>query len=274
MSPAFPTAAYLRRIGLSEQTGPPTLELLAELQLAHLVAVPFENLHVYHRRSPRTGVDWSVPKIVEQGRGGWCFELNGAFAALLRAVGFTADHVACRVWEGSSTNPVPGGWGPEFDHLATVVHLAGERWFVDVGFGDCCVQPLPLADHEQAAVPRAARMEARGDAFVLHELMPSEAATAVSATWTPQLHIDPTPRALPEFDGRCRQLQDDPTSMWHQKPFATRALDGSGSRVTLRSGVLRVRTGAGPFVDQPVASAEEWDARLAEWFNLEDSALR
>ena len=41
MSPAFPTAAYLRRIGLSEQTGPPTLELLAELQLAHLVAVPF-----------------------------------------------------------------------------------------------------------------------------------------------------------------------------------------------------------------------------------------
>ena len=57
--------------------GLPTLQLLGELQLAHLIRVPFENLHAFHRRGVRTDIDWSYPKIVDSARGGWCFELNG-----------------------------------------------------------------------------------------------------------------------------------------------------------------------------------------------------
>jgi len=260
-------AAYLRRIGVHPQVGAPSLELLAHLQLAHLTTVPFENLHVVHRRRPRTGLDWSVPKIVDQRRGGWCFELNGAFGALLGALGFRARHVACRVWEGNPGNPVPGDWGPPFDHLAVVVALDGNDWLVDVGFGDCCTQPLPLAEGSYDAIPRRARLAAQGTSWVLHELMPGESSGA-SPTWTPQLLIDPMARALHEFDGRCEYLQTEPTSTWHQKPFATRALDGSGSRVTLRLGVLRRRDGTGPWVDKCVEEGAPWDALLAEWFGL------
>ena len=280
MNPVLEPEAYLRRIGVDPQVGAPSYELLAHLQLAHLIAVPFENLHVVHRRGPRTGLDWSVPKIVHQRRGGWCFELNGAFGALLQALGFRARHVACRVWEGNPGDPTPGEWGPPFDHLAVVVELDGHDWFVDVGFGDCCLQPLPLAAGEVEALPRRARLEpdeSAGTYWVLHELMPGDGGPATpQSAWTPQLLIDPAARGLHEFDGRCDFLQTHPTSTWHQKPFATRALDGTGSRVTLRSTVLRRRTGTGPWHDQSLGHTLDhnlkegapWDALLEEWFEL------
>jgi N-hydroxyarylamine O-acetyltransferase len=166
----FSSDRYLQRIGISPQTGPPTVELLAALQLAHIIHVPFENLHVFHARGVRTDLDWSYPKIVEQRRGGWCFELNGCFGALLGDVGFDVDYISCRVWGEAD------GWGPALDHLGLVVHLDGERWFVDVGFGDNCLVPLPLLDGEYPAVPRRARVEVEvdDDAFVLTELMPDD----------------------------------------------------------------------------------------------------
>ena len=270
-----PVAAYLRRIGMDPQTGPPTLKLLAALQLAHLTTVPFENLAVFHHRGPRTSLDWSVPKVVDQRRGGWCFELNGAFGALLMALGFDADHVACRVWEGNPGNPTPADWGPEFDHLGVVVRLDGEHWFVDVGFGDCCLVPLPLRAGEYDAAPRRARMEPQpGGSCVLHALLPPDGDGRAAAAWTPQLHIDPTPRRLDEFDGRSHHLQTEATSTWRQKPFATRALDGTGSRVTLRRGLLRRRAGTDPFADERVEEGAPQDALLVEWFGLDDSFSR
>ena len=77
----FSAERYLARIGLDAQIGPPSVDLLAALQLAHLIRVPFENLHAFHHRGVRTDVEWSYAKVVEQQRGGWCFELNGAFCA-------------------------------------------------------------------------------------------------------------------------------------------------------------------------------------------------
>lgn len=262
--------AYLRRIGVHPQVGEPSPEVLAHLQLAHLTTVPFENLHVVHRRHPRTGLDWSVPKIVEQRRGGWCFELNGAFGALLQSLGFRARHVACRVWEGNRGSPVPRDWGPPFDHLGVVVQLDHQDWFVDVGFGDCCLQPLPLSVGEWEALPRSTRIERHDDAWVMHELMPVDAVEGAGRgpVWTPRLCVDPTPRELHEFSHRSQFLQSDPSSTWHQKPFATRAVDGTGSRVTLREGLLRHRTGTGPWVDHDVKEGAPWDALLQQWFGM------
>ena len=122
--------AYLKRISVDVAGRTPTLELLAELQMAHLLAVPFENLDVFHRRRVTTDVEHSLGKIIERGRGGWCFELNGAFGWLLAELGYRVDYVSCRV-NG------PDVWGPPLDHCALVVHLDDRCWFVDVGFGDC-----------------------------------------------------------------------------------------------------------------------------------------
>ena len=238
------------------QTGPATLELLAGLQLAHLVTVPFENLHVFHHRGVRTDVEWSYPKIVERKRGGWCFEVNGCFGALLRAVGFDVDYISCNVWNE------PDGWGPPFDHLGLVVRIDGERWFADVGFGDNCLVPLPIRDGEHASTPRLAHVEVADGAFELTELTPD-------GGWLKQLRGELRPVQLAEFEPRSEYLEHAPDLGWSTKPFATRALDGDGSRLTLRRGVLRQRTGSGQFVDRHVDDGE-WSDLLAEHFGLID----
>jgi N-hydroxyarylamine O-acetyltransferase len=201
------TARYLQRIGMDAQVGPPSLDLLTALQAAHMIHVPFENLHVYHRRGPRTDAEWSVPKIVEERRGGWCFEVNGAFAGLLRSLGFQAHHVSCQVWEPT------GEWGTPFDHLASMVELDGERWFVDVGFGDNCIEPLPVTAVERPSIPRAVRTSVSSDDgidhFVLTELMPRDDGPA---EWEPQLRVRLQPAELADFTPGARTCRPTPAS--------------------------------------------------------------
>ena len=108
--------------------------------------------------------------------------------------------MSCQVWESES-----GGWGPDFDHLGSVVHLDGERWFVDVGFGDCCLEPLAGRSPANESPSRdRCGVEADDDHVVLTELMPTETG---AAEWEPQLRVSFQPRTLHEFDGRSTHLQ-------------------------------------------------------------------
>ena len=84
---------YLARLGLR---GPlrPSLGVLRQLHLAHLRAIPFENLSIHLGEPIVLDPQLLVAKLVERHRGGFCYELNGAFAALLAALGFRVDHLA------------------------------------------------------------------------------------------------------------------------------------------------------------------------------------
>ena len=246
-------AQYLDRIGFGGDGRSQDLALLGALQIAHLVAVPFENIDVFRRTGVTTDLEWSLPKVVERRRGGWCFELNGAFGWLLRELGYAVDYVSCQVFG-------PDGWGPPLDHCALVVHLDGERWFVDVGFGDCCMVPLQMVGGEQAAVPRDVRLTIDSDRFRMEE-------RSLDGTWHDSLQGRFEPQALADFTPRSDYLQTEPGLAWTEKPFATRATAGDGSRVTLRNGVFRVRQGRGAFVDTPVAD-EQFEALLFEHFQL------
>src|SRR5262245_38481762 len=179
------------------------------------MSVPFENLDVFRRRPVRTDLDWSVSKIVERRRGGWCFELNGAFGWLLRQLGYDVDYVSCQVFGAD-------GWGPSLDHCALVVHLDSERWFVDVGFGDCCMVPVRMVEGEHDAVPRRVRMQIDGDTFVVSE-------RALDGTWDDSLRGTFEARALDDFTPRSDYLQTEPGLPWTEKPFATRATGPDGS---------------------------------------------
>lgn len=244
---------YLRRIGFEHDRRPPDLALLGELQIAHLVAVPFENIDVFRRTGVTTDLDWSLPKVVERRRGGWCFELNGAFGWLLGELGYTVDYVACQVFGAD-------GWGPPLNHCALVVHLDGQRWFVDVGFGDCCMVPVAVVDGEHAAVPRDVRFTVGAEQFRMEE-------RGLDGTWRDSLQGRFEPRRLADFTLRSEFLQTEPGLAWTEKPFATRATAGDGSRVTLRDGLFRVRQGRGEFADTPVTD-DQFDALLYEHFGL------
>ncbi|MEP7114267.1 MAG: arylamine N-acetyltransferase, partial [Ilumatobacteraceae bacterium] len=176
------------------------------------------------------------------------------------ALGFDLDYISCQVWNE------PGKWGPQLDHLGLLVRLDDERWFVDVGFGDNCLVPLPVGDGEYTAAPRRAAIQIDTDAFLLSELMPDEG-------WVKQLRGSFRPAALADFIPRSEYLKSAPDLSWSTKPFATRALDGDGSRITLRRDLLRIRTGSGAFVESPVAESE-WSEVLAEHFGLSDALHR
>src|SRR5688572_25727353 len=106
------TGDYLSRIGFAG-TPAPDLATLRSLQRAHLATVPFENLdiHWHHPIVPDTTKFYD--KIVSRGRGGFCYELNGLFNELLRAIGYATRIVSARVFNGTIH-------GPEFDHAAII----------------------------------------------------------------------------------------------------------------------------------------------------------
>jgi len=126
--------AYLRRI---DYDGPraPTAATLHALHRQHLFTVPFENLDIPLGTPIVLDIDLIFDKIVTRHRGGFCYELNGVFCELLRALGFRVEMLSARVRRED------GGFGPEFDHMLLKVEL-DLPWLVDVGFGDSFVDPI------------------------------------------------------------------------------------------------------------------------------------
>src|SRR5262245_14904037 len=137
-------AEYLGRVGYD---GPVdvTPETLRRLHLAHLLAVPFENLDIHLGRPIVLDVDRIFEKIVRRRRGGFCYELNGLFAWLLGELGFDVELLSAQVLDG-------GRLGPEFDHMTLLVEHEG-RWLVDVGFGDSFLEPLALEPSHEVGQP-------------------------------------------------------------------------------------------------------------------------
>ena len=88
---------YLTRIGATRPVAA-DLQALRDLQLAHLLAVPFENLSIHLGEPIVLDRADLVTKVVRKHRGGFCYELNGAFAGLLTALGFRVSMLSARVF--------------------------------------------------------------------------------------------------------------------------------------------------------------------------------
>lgn len=130
--------AYLRRIGYAARPGPDPASLAA-LHRAHVAAIPFENLDI----TLGNGVSVDLPdiqsKLVDRGRGGYCYEHGLLFAAALKRIGFRVDRALARIG-GHSERP------RHRSHLVLLVRADGARWLADVGFGSGLLEPLRLDD--------------------------------------------------------------------------------------------------------------------------------
>src|SRR5262244_951395 len=138
-------AAYLDRIGAGRRPEVIDAAALRVLHRAHQLTVPFENLSIHLSEPISLDEDNLLGKIVTRRRGGFCYELNGAFALLLLALGGQVTRVAARVYGD-------GRLSPPFDHLALVVRLpdGSGPWLADVGFGSHSTYPLRYdSRHEQ-----------------------------------------------------------------------------------------------------------------------------
>ncbi|HEX6853504.1 MAG TPA: arylamine N-acetyltransferase [Candidatus Polarisedimenticolaceae bacterium] len=244
-------AAYLDRIGIRRPVGSDAASLL-HLHVAHLLSVPFENLSIHWGEPIVLDEEALFDKIVVRRRGGFCYELNGLFAELLRELGFDVDLLAAEV----ATRD--GGYGPPFDHMALRVALAGP-WLVDVGFGDSFRQPLRLdAVGEQVQGADAFRIDAVGDRRVLSRRGEGD-------VWAPQYRFGLEAHDLAEYEPMCRYHQTSPDSHFTQNRVCSLATPSG--RITL-SGMKLIETEKGVRRERVLADEREYDALLRTRFGI------
>ena len=241
MNPVNPARidAYLRRLG-AVRPARPTADALRDLHLRHLRTVPFENLSIHLGEEIVLAEERLLGKVVGAGRGGFCYELNGAFSVLLTALGFGVTPLAGRVYGAEGRLGIP------YDHLALRVRtLDGGEWLADVGFGAHSHYPLAFAERGGQDDP--------GGTFRITAAGP-DAAGAVGATGgdedraadrdldvlrdgRPQYRLEVRPRVLGDFTAGAWWHSTSPSSHYTRSLICSRVTE-DGGRITLSGRTL------------------------------------
>jgi N-hydroxyarylamine O-acetyltransferase len=178
----FDVDAYVGRVGL---TGRPAL---AELHRAHVGAIPFENLDPHRGVPVALDEEPLARKMLDGGRGGYCFGQNLLFKAALEALGARVEPMLARVrW-----NAPPDVVRP-LTHLTLRVEVQRRAWLADVGFGaGTLLEPIPFGPggpYEQSGWSFRVVEEA-ADLLVLQILHDGEWADLYAFMPRPVPHID------------------------------------------------------------------------------------
>ncbi len=239
--------ALLNRIGLSAGDVSPDLDGLFAVHRAYLGAVPYEDIAVQLGETGPLDPAELVPRLLREGRGGYCFELNTVFGWLLDELGFRLRH----------HQAVVGGVGPT-NHMALVVDVDGAPWIADAGLGEGFVDPIPLEPGPQVVGPFTwtVELETCGTWWIAgHE-------------WNtfPGFRMEEDPSPVSAFAAHHRRLATDPASPFVrtlvvQKPGVDR-ID------TLRARTLSV-VGPGVSSKRVVADSDEFFSVLRSVFGIE-----
>jgi N-hydroxyarylamine O-acetyltransferase len=180
---------YFARIGYAGSPRPDlaTLRALTEL---HPAAIPFEAVDVFLGRPVDISPRAVRAKLLDGGRGGYCFEQNGLLGRVLGALGFEVEGLIGRVlWmRPQDAPPLP------LTHMALRVTIDGERWLADVGFGSCVAgAPLRLdaGDAEQPTRHETFRLTRSGAWTVLEARLPDG--------WHPLYRLSPEPALAADY---------------------------------------------------------------------------
>jgi N-hydroxyarylamine O-acetyltransferase len=228
-TPSVDLDAYFQRIGYAGPAAP-TLETLRALQQLHPAAIPFEAIDVLLDRgidiSPRA-VD---AKLIAAGRGGYCYEHNGLFKRVLKAIGFDVEGLIARVnWNAPADAPPRPP-----SHMALRVTIDGAPWLADVGFGSC-VPTAPL------------RLDSREPQRTEHEtfrFVPAGAELQLEAEiggrWAPVYRLLAEPQLDVDYEIANWYTATHPDSHFRHRLIVTRTTPGArhvlvGSRLTVRS---------------------------------------
>lgn len=217
---------YLKRIKYSGEVTP-SIEVLNQLQQSHLLHVPFENLDIHYGKPISLDIDPLYQKVVENHRGGFCYELNGLFFELLISLGFKAKRISARVFDQEK------GYGPEFDHLAILVDIQGNLYLTDVGFGEFSMKPLLLELN-------LVQQDVTGEYLIdRYDDSCYRVNRSIKGLWVPQYLFTGQEREIWEFSAMCRYHQTSPESHFTQKRICSMPIENG--RVTITGNVLKIR---------------------------------
>ncbi|QEM69989.1 arylamine N-acetyltransferase [Geobacter sp. FeAm09] len=221
---------FLQRIGLTSLPAAP-LERLRELHRAMVLRVPFENLAILEGCAISLEPADILAKVVERGRGGYCFELNSLFAWALETLGYSVERLLGRVWVNGAPAPLP-------THMAIRVTVAGTTYLCDAGFGGGTLrEPLPW---------RLEQPFAQGsDTFRLTAAANGETMLARLSDngWRDLYSLLPCTVRSQDYIPANHYTSTHPDSIFTQLPMA--ALNREDGRVTLRGRTLRIVEGTG-----------------------------
>jgi N-hydroxyarylamine O-acetyltransferase len=246
---------YLERIHIYEIESP-SYSFLSKLQLQHLLTVPFENLDIQEGKKIVLDEGRLYEKIVSRGRGGFCYELNGLFCWLLRAIGFAAQIVSARVYM-----PARNLFSPDFDHMALRVDL-GESYLVDVGFGDTFRRPIAMPDGEVQDVSGRYQIRSDIDHYVLQKHQ--------NDGWQPVYSFNTQPRAISDFEEMCSFHQTSPESHFTQQIICT--IPTETGQISLSDYYLTITEGSTKKKIK-VVSSEDFKLKLKKHFGESRDAL-
>ena len=250
---------YLHRLGLRDP-GPPSVDSLRRLHMAHVERVPYENLEIQLGRRTTVEPLEAVERIVRRRRGGYCYHLNGAFSELLRELGYVVERHVGGV-QRTDADPARANSG----HLAlTVSGLPHDTcpegvWLADVGLGSALHEPLPLHEGTYRQGPfeyrlRVSDAEPGGWRFD-HDPRGSFVGMDFRAQYA----------EMTDFSAMHEYLSTAPESSFVRVAIVQRR-DPAGVHV-LRGAVL-TRLGADPAPQIMLESPTQWYAALAEVFGL------
>jgi arylamine N-acetyltransferase len=249
-------AAYLGRLGVEAE--PPSVDALRHVVRRHVERVPYETLWI------PAGEHWSIDpvaaaeRIAHQGRGGYCYHLNGALGLLLASLGYDVHGHVGGVRTGDRPDPDARG-----NHLVlTVSGLPGEDnpgggWYVDAGLGDALHEPLPLVPGEYVQAPFRLSLDRTADDEWTLTHDPGGGFTSMTWTAAPALSSD--------FTARHEWLSTSPDSGFVRVPMAERR-DATG--VDVIRGLVLARIGADAFTAAPITRRTAWFEVLADVFDL------
>lgn len=251
---ALDLQAYLRRIGYQGAVEP-TRRVLEALHLAHATHIPFENLDILLGRPIALDLASLQSKLVARSRGGYCFEHNLLFAAVLREFGFEPTLLAARV-RFRTTAVLPR------THMLLLVEGEGSRWLADVGFGgEGLLLPVPFGNGEEArhyAWTYRVIEEAGAGTWILQSRRNDAWMDLYAFTLEPQQSID--------YEIANHYMSTHPDSRFVQT--LTVQLPGPQRRMILRNRDL-IEDRGDAVLERRIESDEEFVSALQEYFGLD-----
>ena len=243
---------YLNRLGISEKFEP-SLQFLKTLQKAHLFNIPFENLDIHYENEIILNKNYLYSKIVENNRGGFCYELNGLFYELLISLGFKTKIISARVYSKEK------GYGEEFDHLALIVKIADKEYLTDVGFGDFAYTPL-LIDLETKIYDQTGIFW-----FDMMNEQYFRVSKIEKGNYIPQYIFQSKKRELLEFDDMCKFHQTSSKSHFTKNKVVSIATEDG--RITLTNSKMKISNNEkeDEFL---ILDENEFNKQLWEYFNI------
>jgi N-hydroxyarylamine O-acetyltransferase len=240
--------AYLRRIDYHGKLDT-TIDTLRALHRAHIHCVPFENLDIALGRWITLDEDLLFDKIVNRKRGGFCFEVNGLFSALLRELGFKVKRLSARMGDGN------GSYGMELGHMTLMVELE-ERWLADVC--GSFIEPLRIDERGVQVQERGRyRIEKEGK-YLRYQMQDGD-------VWVTKYLFRLQPYALTDYIEPCTYTQTSPESWFTQRRICTRATpDG---RISLNDMTLFI-TNNGTREERQLQDEIEFHSTLLEYFGI------